>query len=88
MKNQVMDSSKFFMRKRLNLSIVIGLMIVLYVGASLILNFNSAAFLYVDRGIIWLAKNFVPNSHSIQYWGIILQALLRRQRLPASWHLD
>ncbi|MEN2307386.1 ABC transporter permease subunit [Lentilactobacillus parabuchneri] len=77
MKNQVMDSSRFFMRKRLNLSILIGLMIVLYVGASLILNFNSAAFLYVDRGIIWLAKNFVPNSHSIQYWGIILQALLR-----------
>ncbi len=36
------------MRKRLNLSIVIGLMIVLYVGASLILNFNSAAFLYVN----------------------------------------
>ncbi len=77
MKNQVMDSSRFFMRKRLNLSIVIGLMIVLYVGASLILNFNSAAFLYVDWGLFGWLSNFVPNSHSIQYWGIILQALLR-----------
>ncbi len=67
----------FFAKKRLKLSGLIGLLIVLYVAASLILNFNSAAFLYVDRGIIWLATNFIPNAQSMGYWQEILIALIR-----------
>ncbi len=69
--------STFFLKKRVKLSLLIGLLIVLYVGASLILGFNSEAFLYVDRGIIWLVKNFIPNGQSMTYWHDILQALMK-----------
>lgn len=67
----------FFFKKRLKLALLIGGMVALYIGASVILNFNSAAFLYVDRGIIWLAKNFIPNSQSMTYWQSILQAIIK-----------
>lgn len=67
----------FFLKKRVRLSIMIGLLGVLYVGAAVILNFNSAAFLYLDRGMIWLFQNFIPTSQSITYWYSITQALLR-----------
>lgn len=67
----------FFLKKRVRLSVMIGLLGVLYVGAAVILNFNSAAFLYLDRGMIWLFQNFIPTSQSITYWYSITQALLR-----------
>ncbi|MFD1126003.1 phosphate/phosphonate ABC transporter permease [Lentilactobacillus raoultii] len=71
------NGNAFFLKKRLKLTLLIGLIGVLYVGASLVLDFNSAAFLYLDRGIIWLAKNFIPNSQSMAYWQEILGALIR-----------
>ena len=67
----------FFLKKRVRLSVMIGLLGVLFVGAAVLLNFNSAAFLYLDRGMIWLFQNFIPTSQSITYWYSITQALLR-----------
>lgn len=71
------DGSTFFIRKRLKISVIIGGLTILYVLASLVLNFNSAAFLYMDRGVIWLFQNFIPTSQSIRYWSEIVQALFR-----------
>ncbi|WP_063515863.1 ABC transporter permease subunit, partial [Schleiferilactobacillus harbinensis] len=72
-----MTMTSFFRKKRLHLTLLIGLLLAAYAAAALILNFNSLSFLYLHLGIDWLAVNFIPNSQSLQYWGNILQALVR-----------
>ncbi|MFT8907463.1 MAG: phosphate/phosphonate ABC transporter permease [Lentilactobacillus diolivorans] len=70
-------SNKTFAAKRLKITGIIVLLALIYLVCSLILNFQTSSFLSVQTGLIWLAKNFIPNSQSIQYWQDIAYQLFR-----------
>ena len=66
------------MQRRLRLSFVLGLLILIYMVSVILVNFQTFSSLaQVPAGLIWLFKNFIPNEHTASYLGPILYQLWR-----------
>jgi phosphonate transport system permease protein len=69
------SAHQFFRHRNYRLLLLITEIVVLYLAAAALTGFNSSAWLATDKGIIWLAQNFIPNANSLQYMPDILAQL-------------
>lgn len=83
-KSQKINSDIFKKRKNSKIFFVL-IVFILYFFSSIISGFkNTAAFLSIPSGIIWLFQKFIPTSESLQYLPIIFKTAIETILLAVS----
>lgn len=84
LKSQKINNDIFKKRKNSKIFFVL-IVFILYFFSSIISGFkNTAAFLSIPSGIIWLFQKFIPTSESLQYLPIIFKTAIETILLAIS----
>ena len=84
LKSQKINNDIFKKRKNSKIFFVL-IVFILYFFSSIISGFkNTAAFLSIPSGIIWLSQKFIPTSESLQYLPIIFKTAIETILLAVS----
>ena len=84
LKSQKINNNIFKKRKNSKIFFVL-IVFILYFFSSIISGFkNTAAFLSIPSGIIWLFQKFIPTSESLQYLPIIFKTAIETILLAVS----
>jgi len=78
MKAKYNSPQQFFRQRRLRLTVVLVILLVIYFGSVFLVNFNTFLSLaQIPAGLVWLFKTFIPNQHTTTYLGPIFYQLWR-----------